>query len=300
MVAERTERVDWAAIRQWTCQHVNRGGRPCPAWGLDVERVPDGRRLCPRHRKAVGLAVVTPTCRNGHPRTPQTTYHYPDGKRECRTCRREAVRRWRQENPPPPRPRPVRHPLLARNRAALLTAPQAPARPETTLTPLSAPNAAVRASEGPLTAFQKIALEHMQRQMAAKVAPRSSFVDLQQRGEAERRRRAEERFAALERTPTPGDVLAATAAAFGVEVADLTGKGRHSEFSWPRQLTFYAMRQWCGETATFSEIGRLCGGRDHTTVLYGVEKIARLVVAGDREALHDLAELRAALVEALT
>jgi transposase-like protein len=33
-----------------------------------------------------------PTCRNGHPRTPENTYTSPQGARDCRACKRERVR----------------------------------------------------------------------------------------------------------------------------------------------------------------------------------------------------------------
>ena len=35
-------------------------------------------------------------CPNGHPYTPETTYLTKEGYKECRTCRREAVRRYRE------------------------------------------------------------------------------------------------------------------------------------------------------------------------------------------------------------
>lgn len=39
---------------------------------------------------ADGPSPVVPTCRNGHPRTPENTYVYPSGKQECRACRKQA------------------------------------------------------------------------------------------------------------------------------------------------------------------------------------------------------------------
>jgi HNH endonuclease len=39
------------------------------------------------------------TCRNGHSFTPVNTYVHPDGSRDCRTCRRDAARRFRDRNP---------------------------------------------------------------------------------------------------------------------------------------------------------------------------------------------------------
>lgn len=39
-------------------------------------------------------------CRRGHPRTPETTYVFPSGKRQCRVCIRAAkasVNQWRRQ-----------------------------------------------------------------------------------------------------------------------------------------------------------------------------------------------------------
>jgi hypothetical protein len=38
------------------------------------------------------------TCRNGHPRTVESTYVYPNGRRECIECRRARWRRWWHAN----------------------------------------------------------------------------------------------------------------------------------------------------------------------------------------------------------
>ena len=34
-------------------------------------------------------------CGKGHPFSPENTYRYPDGRRECRECSRERKREWR-------------------------------------------------------------------------------------------------------------------------------------------------------------------------------------------------------------
>lgn len=36
------------------------------------------------------------TCRRGHPRTPETTYVFPNGKRQCRICIRAAKAAFRK------------------------------------------------------------------------------------------------------------------------------------------------------------------------------------------------------------
>ena len=61
---------------------------------------------------------------------------------------------------------------------------------------------------------------------------------------------------------------------FGVNLADLKAKTRTRAISFPRQVAMYLSRQLTH--ASLLEIGRAFGGKDHTTVLHGVEKIHRL------------------------
>jgi chromosomal replication initiator protein len=51
----------------------------------------------------------------------------------------------------------------------------------------------------------------------------------------------------------------------------MTGRNRAQEVVMPRQIAMYLMRQELG--ASLAEIGRELGGRDHTTVIHGIEKI---------------------------
>ncbi|HEX6122731.1 MAG TPA: chromosomal replication initiator protein DnaA [Ktedonobacterales bacterium] len=69
------------------------------------------------------------------------------------------------------------------------------------------------------------------------------------------------------------EVLAAVAEHYRIPVADLQGKQRDKHIVVPRQVAMYLMRQ---ETeASLLEIGQALGGRDHSTVLHGCEKISR-------------------------
>ncbi len=78
----------------------------------------------------------------------------------------------------------------------------------------------------------------------------------------------------------PTQVLYAVAAAFGIDAKELLGKDRSREIALPRQVAMYLMR----EEANFSlpQIGEALGGRDHTTVMYGCDKIADLIERDDR------------------
>jgi chromosomal replication initiator protein len=64
-----------------------------------------------------------------------------------------------------------------------------------------------------------------------------------------------------------------------VKVEDLIGRERSKEITTPRQMAMYLVRE---ETdASLPEIGQMLGGRDHTTVMYGCDKISNLIETDD-------------------
>ncbi len=70
---------------------------------------------------------------------------------------------------------------------------------------------------------------------------------------------------------TPDAILREVAAFYGVDLRALQGRGRSRNIVVPRQVSMYLLRE---ETdCSLVEIGQLLGGRDHTTVMYGCEKI---------------------------
>jgi chromosomal replication initiator protein len=74
-------------------------------------------------------------------------------------------------------------------------------------------------------------------------------------------------------------VIEAVAKRYGLETERLLGRDRTREVARPRQIAMYLMRQ---ETdASLPKIGDMLGGRDHTTVLYGSEKISELIETDD-------------------
>lgn len=75
------------------------------------------------------------------------------------------------------------------------------------------------------------------------------------------------------REVTPELILDIVADHFGITVADLKSKKRDSEIAVPRQICMYMMRTMT-DTA-LKGIGAVLGGKDHSTVKYGVEKIAK-------------------------
>lgn len=80
---------------------------------------------------------------------------------------------------------------------------------------------------------------------------------------------------------------------FNIKMADITGPRRKKELVLPRQLAMYLLYEEC--KIPYERIGDLLGGRDHTTVLHGVDKI-RTAQLTDREIQRVLTELKQALL----
>ena len=81
----------------------------------------------------------------------------------------------------------------------------------------------------------------------------------------------------------PSDkILDAVADSEGVGVEDLLGQNRSAKIAIPRQLAMYLLRTY--NEISLPQIGELLGGRDHTTVMYGIKKV------GDDEKLRKRAE----------
>lgn len=66
----------------------------------------------------------------------------------------------------------------------------------------------------------------------------------------------------------------AVAEHFDVRVADLRSHNRQRQVSYPRQVAMYLCKDMLSKLS-YSEIGESFGGKDHTTVLYACQKIAR-------------------------
>jgi len=62
---------------------------------------------------------------------------------------------------------------------------------------------------------------------------------------------------------------------YGLTLSDLKAKNRTSAVAFPRQVAMYLARHLT--RASLADVGRAFGGRDHTTVLHGVDKIHALM-----------------------
>ena len=63
-------------------------------------------------------------------------------------------------------------------------------------------------------------------------------------------------------------VLAAVARAHKLQVKDLASKDRFKHFVWARQHAMYELHQL--GCFSYRQIGQMLGGRDHSTILYGI------------------------------
>jgi len=95
------------------------------------------------------------------------------------------------------------------------------------------------------------------------------------------------------RAPDPEGVLAAVARHYAVTAEELRGTGRARAVALARQVAMYLLRE--ETTASLGQIGRLLGGRDHTTVMHGCARVGE-VLASDTRLRDDVAAIRTALL----
>jgi chromosomal replication initiator protein len=88
-----------------------------------------------------------------------------------------------------------------------------------------------------------------------------------------------DRILARSAVPSPERVLSAVAKHYGLDEEDLTGRSRRRQVSVPRQMCMYLIREVTD--TSLPKIGELLGGRDHTTVLHGCEKISAQIESDD-------------------
>lgn len=87
-------------------------------------------------------------------------------------------------------------------------------------------------------------------------------------------------------------VFAAVCKYYNLTTDDLIGASRKKTIAYPRQMAMYLART---ETnASLPQIGEKLGNRDHTTVLYGYEKIATLIDA-DATIRRDCMEIKSSM-----
>jgi chromosomal replication initiator protein len=97
---------------------------------------------------------------------------------------------------------------------------------------------------------------------------------------------------ALKIKANPGDVISAVSKYFSIGKRPLLGESRARPVARPRQILMYVLRTQLG--LPLEEVGRLVGGRDHTTVMHAVEKITELA-SKDVQVREDLLGIKNSL-----
>ena len=79
---------------------------------------------------------------------------------------------------------------------------------------------------------------------------------------------------------SPSQVIETVAKYYNISVQEIVSSSRSKELVQPRQVAMYLVRQ---ETdASLPEIGALLGGRDHSTVIHGVERVKERLESEDQ------------------
>jgi hypothetical protein len=90
--------------------------------------------------------------------------------------------------------------------------------------------------------------------------------------------------------PTLATIIQCVCRRYRVSAIDIKSARRTAAVVLPRQIVFYFGRSLT--LLSLPQIGRLCGGKDHTSVLHGVRKIARLAQL-DADLAQELKDLEA-------
>ena len=77
----------------------------------------------------------------------------------------------------------------------------------------------------------------------------------------------------------PDQILEVVAEAFNLTREEMLSRNRSKKIALPRQIAMFLLRDMVN--ASFPNIGKTMGGRDHTTVLYACEKVADLIERDD-------------------
>lgn len=89
------------------------------------------------------------------------------------------------------------------------------------------------------------------------------------------------------------DIARAVSEYYDVPIMEILSRRRLAKVVRPRQVTFYLCREMT--LRSLPEIGRRLGGKDHTTVLHSVNKIA-LLIKDDPHLAADVMAIRLKLV----
>jgi len=85
-------------------------------------------------------------------------------------------------------------------------------------------------------------------------------------------------------------IMQQVAEVYGVSVRDLTGASKKAQHVRPREVAMYLARQTTG--ASLARIGRVCGGKHHTSVLAAVRRVEAELRIGNESLSREVGRLR--------
>jgi len=89
---------------------------------------------------------------------------------------------------------------------------------------------------------------------------------------------------------TPAQIIAAVSSFYHVSIEDLCGKQRDKHIVVPRQIAMFLIRT--DTDISLKDVGKELGGRDHSTVIHGYEKVEKALVNGDSQLGQDVSQIR--------
>ena len=92
---------------------------------------------------------------------------------------------------------------------------------------------------------------------------------------------------------TPTEVINLVAQYYGIGVQQIKGERRTKTVVWPRQVLMYILRN--NLKLPFEEVGRLIGGRDHTTAMHADGKVGQ-IMKDDSAIYNQVAEIEKKLL----
>ncbi len=93
-----------------------------------------------------------------------------------------------------------------------------------------------------------------------------------------------------EKNVKPTTVISQVAKFYNLEVKELKGKKRTKNLVIPRHVCMYLLKEL--NQLTLVEIGNILGGRDHTTVMHGTEKIQDEIEKGNFRVQKEIASIK--------
>lgn len=75
---------------------------------------------------------------------------------------------------------------------------------------------------------------------------------------------------------------------FEIPVSSIKIKSRKREYAVPRQVFWYLVKKYNGKSITLKDIGSYSGGRDHSTIIHGINTVDYLSEYELKPVLEDL------------